>query len=128
MKPATLWQRLNAAILALVFLILATQALWLFMQARHGEGERRVGRLDAAKFKILADELQMDRVLAMQLVDANGEIRKQRRSEAEEAERDMISQLDDLETRFSNRPELKDSARELRRVATQDLFPLDRRI
>ena len=125
MKQMNIWQRLNAALVVLVLLLLAGGGLALWIEKTATRADRRSEELANKQERIQLDVVSMSDALRGLLLDPKNEAEKKRQHDAEA---DFAANLDLFEASFTNQTDLVRSIKSLRDFGQRRLLPLQRRI
>jgi methyl-accepting chemotaxis protein WspA len=114
MRPRTIWQRLNTALLLLIVLLLAGVGLALWVAITYSNAQTRradlMGRCDRIKFDVMV----MGDTLRGLSLDPRNQLEKKRRDEAEE---ELRKTLVSIEKDFASFPDLVTSVKHLAEFA-----------
>lgn len=122
MNKTSIWRRLNAALTALVFLLIVGIGLAWWVEANHAASDQRKLQLNRHQAQISFGLMELSDGLGGTLMfpDNAEEVRK--------AKADLAKALDTLETEFSNRLELSATVRRLREFSLGRLIPFSDRV
>ncbi len=112
MKPTSIWQRLNTALLLLIVLLLAGVGLALWVAESRSSSLHRSDQLFAARDRIFYEVLAFADAVRGLSLDPKSEVDKKRRREAST---NLKAQVDQLQATFPEYPDLLKSVVDLRR-------------
>ena len=125
MKKTTIWQRLNIALLSLIFVLLAGVGLALWVaEARVTATERRE-QLSAAKDRIGYDVLLISDTVRGLLLDPKNKAEQEQKSNAEA---DLAATLNSIPATYTNNAALMKAVSDLREFATRTLEGFNRQV
>src|SRR5437762_1706438 len=103
MKNMTILQRLNAALLLLILLLVAGVGLALWVERTGSSAIQRTDQLSDARDRINSDVIALNEAVRGMLLDPKNDPEKSRRQEAETR---LKANLDEIQKDFASYPEL----------------------
>jgi methyl-accepting chemotaxis protein WspA len=126
MKPMTIWQRLNTALVGVLVLLLMAAGLLALRSEKTVTGAERRGEEMGNKLdRIFYDEAAMSDALRGLLLEQKSESEKKRRRDAES---DLLMTLRWMEDSLTNNIQMVSSIQNLKEFTLQKMLPLHHRI
>jgi len=125
MNKTTIWQRINAALLALILLLLVGVGLALWVADVQLEASQGSHQLSAARDQIRYDVVLISDTVRGLLLDPRNEAEKRHKHEAEE---DLAFCLNSIPAGYTNRKSLMVAVNNLRDFATRTLGGFNRQV
>lgn len=111
MKQMSTWQRLNAGMAAILFLLLAALGVAFWMEQANASASYRASELERLRDRIYFDFTEMSDAIRGVLLDFKSDAEKIR---LRETEKEFLSICDQLQTDFADQPGLLNSVKNLR--------------
>ena len=103
MKPMTIWQRLDRALLLLILLLFVAVGLAFWVALERSNASQRSDRLDRDRDRVFYDVMLMIDSLRGMSADPRNELERKRHREAEQ---ELADKLDGIQRAFKEFPEL----------------------